>query len=299
MGKKIILLYFLLLNIVYASFELAPQIQYINLDRPGTVELHLKNPTKKLVKIKIYAQTPEDQKNKELDMKDWVIVYPRVVYLKPNAKQLVRMAIRAPKGLKDGEYRAYLVFEEMKTQKYSVEKTEVPKAHLDILYKIISTIYGYKGDLKYGANFSDFQFISDGKKDYFISKVENTGTTALDSYYRLTYYNGDREIGKEVIRNGKVMRENTDTPMIELKEIKKKADNAKIEFLYRVPKTMNNTSEYDEFKLGEKMIPIKKITKEEYFGQLEKEKEKKSVEETPKKDVEEEPKKEKVEEEAK
>ena len=268
--KKIVLIIYLLIgSFVYADFEVAPQIQYINLDRPGTIQLHLKNPTKKLKKIKIYAETPKDQKDPKIDMTSWVIIYPKIVYLKPNSKQLVRLAVRAPKGLAAGEYRSYLVFEELPTTKYNAEKdTNTKSASLNILYKIISTMYGYKGKLIYDGEYENFRILIDetSNKEYLLSNIKNTGTTALDVYYNLTYYNGEKELEKEDVRAVKVMRENSKKSIIELKKLPKTATKIKIEALYREG---GEEADKKTFKLGEKIIPIKTITKEEYLKELE------------------------------
>ncbi|OQY41822.1 MAG: hypothetical protein B6227_03985 [Fusobacteriia bacterium 4572_74] len=276
MMKRIILsIYMFMISVLYANFQVAPQIQKLSLDRPGTHKIYLKNDSNKLEKIKIYSERPKDQKTKDLYMGDWIIVYPKLVYLKPNSKKVIRMAARPPKGLVDGEYRSHLVFEELPVKKYNNSEKDGNKVgvNIDVIHILVSTIYGYKGKLQYDGIFDDFQVVTDKEKIYLASKISNTGTTALNVIYKVTYYENMKKLETENLLAGKAMRENYLDSVVELNKISKGANKMKIEYYYRVQKVAKKVkegeSEYDEFKLGEKLISIEKISKDKYFKELE------------------------------
>jgi len=274
--KKIIaiLMFNLLFVVSYGNFQIAPQIQTVNLERPSTNKIYLRNDTNKLKKIKVYARRPKDQKSEDLYMGDWIIVYPKIIYLKPNSKKTVRMTARPPKGLAPGEYRSELVFEEEPVKKYDTNEAGEGKVgvNVEVLYVLVSTVYGYVGELEYKGTSEDYKVVVDGKKTYLTSKVTNTGTTALDIIYKVTYYDGSKKLKEEELKLGKVMRENSKDLVILLKNISKNANKMKVEFFYRVENSANarkkGEGEYREVKLGEKIIPIKRITKEEYFKSI-------------------------------
>jgi len=277
MVKRIIIFMCLLMTSgLYANFQVAPQVQRMNLKRPGTQKIYLKNSTNKLKKIKIYSERPKNQKTKNLYMGDWIIVYPKIVYLKPNSKKVVRMAARPPKDLADGEYRSHIVFEEIPVKKYDNSEKGEDKVgvNLEIIHILVSTVYGYSGKLEYGGIFDDFQVVTDNKQTYLTSKVINTGTTALDLLYKVTYSENMKELKTEDLLMGKVMRENYRDSVIELKKIPKNANRMKVEYYYRIKKEAKKVKEgedeYDKFKIGEKKISIEKITKDKYFKELEK-----------------------------
>lgn len=276
MKKLIICIYLLLISVLYANFEIAPEIQEIDLSRQMTKKIHLKNGTNKLKKIKIYSQRPEDQKTKDLYMGNWIIVYPKIVYLKPNSKKIIRMAARHPQGLAEGEYRSHLVFEELPVKKYDNSEKDEKKVGVDIqiMYKLITTVYGYRGKLEYGGSFDDFKIIEDGKKIHLASKITNTGTAALNIFYRITYYKNMKVLKTEDVVVEKIMRENDLDSLVELNKISKGANKMKVEFYYRLKnkKTKENEGEkeYNEFKIGEKLISIKKLSMEEYTKGLKK-----------------------------
>ncbi|NDI76366.1 MULTISPECIES: molecular chaperone [Psychrilyobacter] len=278
MKRIIVSIYLLMISMLYANFQVGPQVQKVSLNRPGTQKIYLRNDTNKLKKIKIYSQRPEDQKTKDLYMGDWIIVYPKLVYLKPNSKKTIRMAARPPQGLVDGEYRSHLVFEELPVKKYDNSEKDESKAgvNIDIIHILVSTVYGYRGKLEYGGIFEDFQVVTDKEKAYFVSKITNTGTTALDVVYKVTYYENMKKLKTEDLLVGKAMRENYLDSITELNKISKGANKMKVEYYYRIPKgskeVKEGEEEYDEFKLGEKLISIKKISAEKYLKELEEKK---------------------------
>lgn len=264
-----------MISVLYANFQVGPQVQKISLNRPGTQKIYLKNGTNKLKKIKIYSERPKDQKTKDLYMGDWVIVYPKIVYLKPNSKKVIRMAARPPKGLVDGEYRSHLVFEEIPVKKYDSSEKDESKVgvNIDVIHILVSTVYGYRGKLEYSGIFDDFQVVTDEKRTYLVSKITNTGTTALDTVYKVTYYKNMKKLKTEDLLAGKAMRENYLDSVVELKEISKGANKMKVEYYYRIQKESKKVKEgeeeYDNFKLGEKLISIERVDKEKYLKEFE------------------------------
>ena len=271
MKKLIVLMYLLIISIPYANFRVAPQVQKINLNRPGTRKVYLKNESDKLKKIKIYSRKPENQKTTELYMGDWIVVYPKIVYLKPNGKKVVRMTARPPQGLADGEYRSHLVFEELPLERHVDEETAEGEVGvgLNMIHVLVSTVYGYTGELEYKATFNEYDVVTDKDKTYLLSKITNTGTTAIDLVYKITYYNGSKKLKNEEVLVGKVMRENEIKPARELSKISSNANKMKVEQFYRLEKDSREVREgeidYEEVKLSEDFIPIKRITKQEYF----------------------------------
>jgi hypothetical protein len=150
----------------------------------------------------------------------------------------------------------------MKIKKYTEEeKLDVPKAHLNILYKIISTVYGYKGNLIYSCDTSDFEILKEDDKVYLSSKIKNTGTTAINTYYKITYYKGDKQVDEEKIRAGKVMRENEKVSKVLLNEFNKRADKMKIEIFYHKKDISKPNKEDEEIKLEEKEFLVEDLMK--------------------------------------
>ncbi len=58
-----------------------------------------------------YLDATEEQKEQNTDLSDFAIFSPRQITLKPNETQVVRVGVRRPADLTDGEYKSHLRFE--------------------------------------------------------------------------------------------------------------------------------------------------------------------------------------------
>lgn len=106
---------------VNASLLITPtRIDFENRDRAARVSLVNTSLTTKTYKIfwREQKQTedgryePLTEADKDFPSASSMIRYsPRQVTLKPNERQHIRLALRKPKSLEDGEYRSHLVFE--------------------------------------------------------------------------------------------------------------------------------------------------------------------------------------------
>ncbi|GLI57864.1 hypothetical protein PM10SUCC1_33780 [Propionigenium maris DSM 9537] len=221
----------------WASFEVAPPIQILDLNKPLTRQFHLKNNSKKLVKIKIYPKRPDNQKDEKLYMGEWTIVYPKIVYLKPSEKKAIRFAVRAPEGfeqMEDGEYRTLLIFEQMENKVYSTEEGEgvgeaPPSVGLQILHTIAVSVYGNKGEIEHRSELKKLRVEDIEGEKFILGDIVNTGNATIDPVVRVTFSSGDKVLKEIDQPYPKVIRENTKELKLKLNEIPKKTRQIKIE----------------------------------------------------------------------
>jgi P pilus assembly chaperone PapD len=71
---------------------------------------------------------PEDATPGERAMLDMLFYSPRRVTLPPNQPQTIRLGVRAPEGLPDGEYRAHLLFRAVRDPVPAVQDPAAPAA---------------------------------------------------------------------------------------------------------------------------------------------------------------------------
>lgn len=57
-----------------------------------------------------YVEVSEEDRKTRLDVEDFVVYTPRQITLGPNEKQTIRLAVRRPKDLAEGEYKSHLKF---------------------------------------------------------------------------------------------------------------------------------------------------------------------------------------------
>ena len=136
--KRVLMLFILVTIKSFAYFQVAPPVHTIDLDKRRTSEVYVINESDKLVRVKIYAQRADSQKNEEFYMGDWMVIYPKLLYLKPKGKKKVRVGVRVPKELKEGEYSSHIVYEEL-SNKGVDPKNDEDGVKVKILTKIIGT----------------------------------------------------------------------------------------------------------------------------------------------------------------
>ncbi len=220
----------------WASFEVAPPIQILDLNKPLTRQFHLKNNSDKLVKIKIYPKKPDNQKEEKLYMGGWTIVYPKIVYLKPSEKKAVRFAVRTPEGfeqMEDGEYRTLLIFEQMENKVYSTEggaaEETPPSVGLQILHTIAVSVYGNKGEIEHRSELEALRLENiDGEK-FIVGNLVNIGNATIDPIIKVTFSSGDKVLKEIDQPYPKVIRENTKELKLKVKELPKKTSKIKVE----------------------------------------------------------------------
>jgi len=236
MKKGIIfLLNLILCSVLLASFEVAPSIQVIDLNKPLTRQFHLKNNTNKLVKIKVYPERPKNQKSEEFYMGDWVVIYPKIVYLKPTEKKWVRFGVRKPEGfdkLSDGEYRTLIVFEQMENKTYSTtgeEEDANPSVGLQILQKMMISLYGNKGEIKYKIQLEKLRVENIEGENFIMGNIVNIGNATIDPVLKVTFNSNDKVLEEIDQPYPKVIRENSKELKVKVKKIPKKANRIKVE----------------------------------------------------------------------
>lgn len=221
----------------WASFEVAPPIQVLDLNKPLTRQFHLKNNSKKLVKIKIYPKRPDNQKDEKLYMGEWTIVYPKIVYLKPTEKKAIRFAVRTPEGfeqMEDGEYRTLLMFEQMENKVYTTDEnvgTEnvVPSVGLQILHTIAVSVYGNKGEIEHRSELKELRIENIEGEKFIVGDIVNVGNATIDPVVKVTFISNDKSLKEIDQPYPKVIRENTKELRLKLKDIPKKTNRIKVE----------------------------------------------------------------------
>jgi P pilus assembly chaperone PapD len=104
---------------------------------------------------------------------------PRRVTLPPNQPQSIRIGIRAPQALPDGEYRAHMLFRAIPDSKPAVASSG-PKEGVSIaltpIYGVTIPIIVRQGNLSAKAAISDARIQTGGDRDTFSFALARSGT---------------------------------------------------------------------------------------------------------------------------
>ena len=184
----------------------------------GYQEYQVENTTNETLRYKIYKK-PEtkDLTSKGIvgSMDKWIDFYPKILTIPPKSRGIVKMAIKAPRNAKVGEYAARIGTSPVIIPKIG-EKGEAINAQISLPIGTEIQIFGYVGDItpKIEGDLKEKK----GKNGSFVTgKIKNIGTAGIGllAHYR---YKDSKGIHTKMISLGRVMPGNEieiDTSTIE------------------------------------------------------------------------------------
>jgi P pilus assembly chaperone PapD len=112
---------------------------------------------------------------------------PRRVVLLPNQPQSIRIGIRPPAGLPDGEYRAHMLFRAIPAARPPVAPTETNGVSilLQPIYGITIPVIVRRGVLKATASLSDAKLLLDGGEPALAVTIGRAGTRSTFGRIRI------------------------------------------------------------------------------------------------------------------
>ena len=209
---------FLLATMIFLSYDLyainsflvAPTSAEIKLNRPTTLSFVVTNNGDSRIRISVspiffpvgskfmppLKQISSEDKNYD-DISKYMVVSPKVVSLNSGEQRTVRVSVRPPSGLKDGEYRAHVLFAmlDIASSVTSKKKGEGFSMKLDFKSETAVVVYGSVGS---GSPSLDAVCSISNKKTKVT--VKNNGLWRFDGW--LTIYDdkdGDKKIVEEKI----------------------------------------------------------------------------------------------------
>ncbi|WP_331039924.1 molecular chaperone [Allosphingosinicella sp.] len=141
------------------------------------ISLELRRMTKEGQLEEVTAPTAEEQA--ALSMISYA---PRRVTLEPNQPQAIRLGIRAPEGLPDGEYRAHLLFRAVQDAKPATEKA-VPSSGFTValtpIYGVTIPVIVRFGNLEAQAAIANPKLEKEGGREAVSFDLSRSGNRSL------------------------------------------------------------------------------------------------------------------------
>lgn len=135
-----------------ASFQVSPTRFEFSLERRFTDFFNVTNNSGDALRLRITTAFIDfdpggkliERKDSPYDIAPWIVLNPRRITLAPGEKRVVRFTIRPPDGLKEGEYRTVVFFEEQPLRPEE-RKAEGTGFQISLLTRLGVTIYGRVG----------------------------------------------------------------------------------------------------------------------------------------------------------
>lgn len=145
--KKILIMIMILFKVkLFAlSFSVAPTEFEISLEKNQLYEVYIMNNTFSPLRIEIYKEDIKGYEDKSLT--EDIIIFPKIVSIRPGGKQLVRFKIKPNPARKKGSYRSLLVFRENPNSIKTISKTSTDDFETKLNF-ITEIAIGIKGEKK-------------------------------------------------------------------------------------------------------------------------------------------------------
>lgn len=179
----------------YAGLLINPKRVVLE-DRDRAASLDLLNEGQETIRYQIFFEQKRlNKEGKIVDVenpdeggpyaKDMIRYSPRRVDIPPGGKQTIRLAVRRPKDLANGEFLSHLVFKEIPAKEpVSVVDSDLPDEVLQLTFKptlrIAIPVIVRKGELSATADISKAEFIADdGEFGSVVFQLHRDGDASL------------------------------------------------------------------------------------------------------------------------
>lgn len=236
--KKIFFIYLCLCNIIFAlNFSVAPTGFNLDLKNNQTNEVYLINNTAKPLRIEIFTETPKSYEKYNFD--DKIVIFPKIISIKPGGKQTVRFKIKTNNIKEDGEYKSLLIFREKPSELKTevVEKSTELSTSISFITELAIGVVGHIGKGNIDGSIKDVKV---NYRDNYLdinAKVLSKGNTSMKIYYLIQDENGNEiSSGKygNSLRNGEnILNNRINVGNIKGKDIKLILFNQKEKIIFQ------------------------------------------------------------------
>lgn len=131
------------------NFSVMPTGFVVDLDKVSTQEVYITNNTSAPLRLEAYFQgDPNFGENFNLNSNS--VIFPKIIAMKPGAKQTIRFRTKPDANMKDGEYKSYLTFKEIPQEIKTIlsedgsNKTAM-STNLQMITEISISVFGQRG----------------------------------------------------------------------------------------------------------------------------------------------------------
>ena len=131
------------------NFSVMPTGFVVDLDKVSTQEVYITNNTSAPLRLEAYFQSDSDF-GENFNLNSNSVIFPKIIAIKPAAKQTIRFRTKPDANMKDGEYKSYLTFKEIPQEiktipgEDSSNKTAM-STNLQMITEISISVFGQRG----------------------------------------------------------------------------------------------------------------------------------------------------------
>ena len=167
----------------------------VDLDKVSTQEVYITNNTSAPLRLEAYFQSDSDF-GENFNLNSNSVIFPKIIAIKPAAKQTIRFRTKPDANMKDGEYKSLLTLTELPGEIKTIpneNNSQTVSSTLKMITEINVAVYGYKGSLIHKGILSDVKLNYNGNSALITASSFSEGNTSLKFSYSLKVQNSDAE----------------------------------------------------------------------------------------------------------
>ena len=180
------------------NFSVMPTGFVVDLDKVSTQEVYITNNTSAPLRLEAYFQSDSDF-GENFNLNSNSVIFPKIIAIKPAAKQTIRFRTKPDANMKDGEYKSYLTFKEIPQEiktipgEDSSNKTAM-STNLQMITEISISVFGQRGKQISKGTLNNLKLNYVGNSITATAVTSSEGNASIKFYYNLKVLNSDIEL---------------------------------------------------------------------------------------------------------
>lgn len=199
--KKLAFITFLLiisLTSYSLNFSVMPTGFVVDLDKVSTQEVYITNNTSAPLRLEAYFGS-DTNFGEEFNLNSNSVIFPKIIALKPGAKQTIRFRTKPNADMKEGEYKSYLTFkeipQEIKTTPGGEENNKTAMStNLQMITEISISVFGQRGKQISKGSLNNLKINYNGNSIITSAATLSEGNASIKFYYNIKVLNSDTEL---------------------------------------------------------------------------------------------------------
>lgn len=200
------------------SFHIAPTFFEKRIDGPGGYqEFTMYNNSNKAQRFRVTPLPGTGNYNGHFDK--WMEVSPKIITIKPQSSSVLKVYVKAPQGVKEGEYSGFLNFTSVPIPELQKDDGQTTAAAARMGLNVNVEIIGYVGDLKSNLEITNLKVENNKEGKVVVSFKVKNNTPKRGVWYNVDILKANE--GYETLEKGKIGVNQTEDVVITLNSLKK------------------------------------------------------------------------------
>lgn len=180
------------------NFSVMPTGFVVDLDKVSTQEVQIRNNTSAPLRLEAYFEA-DPVFGEEFNLNSNSVIFPKIIALKPAAKQTIRFRTKPSVDMKEGEYKSYLTFKEIPQKIKTVPSAEqnnntAMSTNLQMITEISISVFGQRGKQISKGSLNNLKMNYNGGSIIVTANSISEGNASIKFYYNIKVLNSDTEL---------------------------------------------------------------------------------------------------------